>query len=140
MTEIKGREGKQMKKKVVFTMDDAISGVLHGNNGTFRVVLDEETCGTTDFALLVNTMTAGVTGSPHKHDDSEHAWYVLSGKGTYILDGEEYRFGPGMVLYAPRNTMHSINVDPEEDATFVIVYSPPGPEQLLKTKGANAFS
>ncbi len=129
-----------MEKKCVFTMEDAISGVLHGNAGTFRIVLDNETCGASNFALLVNTMTAGVKGSPHKHDDCEHAWYVLSGKGTYYLDGAAFRFEPGMVLFAPKNRMHSIDVDPEQDATYVVIYSPPGPEQLLKTKGANAFS
>jgi quercetin dioxygenase-like cupin family protein len=85
-------------------------------------------------------MKAGVKGSPHKHENCEHAWYVLSGKGTYYLDGKAFRFEPGMVLFAPNNMMHSIDVDPEQDATYVVIYSPPGPEQLLKTKGANAFS
>ncbi len=129
-----------MGKKCMFSMDDAVTGVLHGNAGVFRIVLDNDSCGAENFSLLVNTMRAGVKGSAHKHDDCEHAWYVLSGKGTYYLEGKPYRFEPGMVFFAPKNMMHSIDVDPEEDATYVVIYSHPGHEKLLKTKGANAFS
>jgi hypothetical protein len=35
--------------------------------------------------------------------------------------------------------LHKVDADPDEDLTYVVIYAPPGPEQLLKQKGARAF-
>ncbi|MEJ2730071.1 MAG: cupin domain-containing protein [Deltaproteobacteria bacterium] len=69
----------------------------------------------------------------------EHCWYVLSGKGTMYQDGKSYRIEPQTAIYTPAHVLHKVEVDPEEDLTYVVIYAPPGPEQLLKQKGARAF-
>jgi mannose-6-phosphate isomerase-like protein (cupin superfamily) len=127
-----------MEKKYVVPLKEAITGVLHGGIGTFRILIDEETSGARHFSLLVNTSRAGAKGSEHSHD-VEHCWYVLSGKGTMYLEGNSYRIEPQMAIYTPAHMLHKIDVDPEEDLTYVVIYAPPGPEQLLKQKGARAF-
>jgi len=127
-----------MEKKYVVPLKEAITGVLHGGIGTFRILIDEETSGARHFSLLVNTSRAGAKGSEHSHD-VEHCWYVLSGKGTMYLEGKSYRIEPQMAIYTPAHKLHKIDVDPEEDLTYVVIYAPPGPEQLLKQKGARAF-
>ena len=48
-----------MEKKYVVALKDAVTGVLHGNAGTFRVLIDEEASGAQNFSLLINTMNAG---------------------------------------------------------------------------------
>ena len=53
-----------MEKKYVVPLDEAQTGVLHGNAGTFRVLIDEPTSGAKKFSLLVNTMKAGREGNP----------------------------------------------------------------------------
>jgi mannose-6-phosphate isomerase-like protein (cupin superfamily) len=128
-----------MKKRYVTNLKDAVCGVLYGNTGTFRVLIDEEISGAKNFSLLVNTMKAGVNGVEHKHDKNEHCWYILSGKGTMYIEGESYRIGPEMAVFAPANTMHRIDVDPDKDLTYVLIYAPPGPEQKLKTRSEHAF-
>jgi mannose-6-phosphate isomerase-like protein (cupin superfamily) len=127
-----------MEKKYVVALKDAVTGVLHGNAGTFRVLIDEEASGAKHFSLLINTMNAGVKGAEHKHE-VEHCWYVLSGRGTMYIAGEAYDLEPEMAVYAPADTMHRIDVGPDEDLNFVVIYAPPGPEQLLKKAGAHAF-
>ena len=127
-----------MEKKVVVPLKEAITGVLHGRAGTYRILIDEETSGAKHFSLLVNTMNAGVKGSEHKHD-SEHCWYILSGTGTMFMDGQAYSMEPNMAVFAPAGRMHRIEVGPEEDLTFIVVYAPPGPEQKLKQHGEHAF-
>jgi len=127
-----------MEKRYVVPMNEGISGVLHGRAGTFRILIDEETSGAKHFSLLVNTMNAGVKGSEHKHD-SEHCWYILSGRGTMFMDGKAYAMEPNMAVFAPAGRMHRIDVGPDEDLTFVVVYAPPGPEQKLKQHGEHAF-
>ena len=66
-----------MEKKFVVALKDAVTGVLHGGVGTFRLLIDEETSGAKNFSLLVNTMNAGVKSEEHKHD-VEHCFYVYS--------------------------------------------------------------
>jgi len=127
-----------MEKKCIVPLKEAITGVLHGGVGTYRILIDEETSGARHFSLLVNTSRAGAKGSEHTHD-VEHCWYVLSGKGTMYLDGKSYRIEPQMAIYTPAHVLHKVDVDPEEDLPYVVIYAPPGPEQLLKQKGARAF-
>jgi putative monooxygenase len=123
----------------VVRLDDAVTGALPGGAGTFRILIDEETTGAKNYALLVNTMNAGVRGKEHKHPDNEHCWYVLSGSGTIYIEGVPHAIGPGMAVYVPADTLHRIDVAPGEDLTYVVVYAPPGPEKLLRLKGEQAF-
>jgi mannose-6-phosphate isomerase-like protein (cupin superfamily) len=127
-----------MEKKYIVALKDAVTGVLHGRAGTFRVLIDEEASGANNFSLLVNTMNAGVKGGEHKHE-VEHCWYILSGRGTMYMGGKAYALEPEMAAYAPAEMMHRIDVGPDEDLTMVVIYAPPGPEQLLKKGGEHAF-
>jgi mannose-6-phosphate isomerase-like protein (cupin superfamily) len=126
------------KKKYVVPLKEAITGVLHGRAGTFRILIDEETSGAKHFSLLVNTMNAGNVGDEHKHD-VEHCWYILSGKGTMCVGGESFSVEPDMAVFAPANMLHKIIVGPDQDLTYIVVYAPPGPEQKLKQLGEHAF-
>jgi mannose-6-phosphate isomerase-like protein (cupin superfamily) len=56
----------------------------------------------------------------------------------FIAD-ESFELGPEMAVFAPANTMHKIDVGPDEDLTYVLIYAPPGPEKLLKAHGEHAF-
>jgi mannose-6-phosphate isomerase-like protein (cupin superfamily) len=127
-----------MGRKYVVPLKEAITGVLHGRAGTFRILIDEETSGAKHFSLLVNTMNAGVVGAEHKHD-VEHCWYILSGKGTMTMDGKSFPIEPDMAVFAPADMLHKIVVDPAQDLTYVVIYAPPGPEQKLKQHGEHAF-
>jgi len=127
-----------MEKKYAVSLKEAVTGVLHGRAGTFRVLIDEEKSGAKNFSLLVNTMNAGVEGGEHKHS-VEHCWYILSGRGTMYIKGKAYKLEPEMAVYAPAETLHRIDVDPDEDLTYVLIYAPPGPEQQLKKSGEHAF-
>lgn len=128
-----------MAGKYVVSLDEADSGVLAGGGGTYRILIDRHKCGAKNYSLLVNTMNAGTTGSNHMHEDAEHCWYILSGRGKVLIDGEPHPFAPNTGVYVPAKTMHQIVVDPGEDLTYVVIYAPPGPEQELREKGAGAF-
>ena len=127
-----------MGKRYVVALKDAVTGVLYGGGGTFRILIDEESSGAKHLSCLVNTMNRGTRGGEHKHD-VEHLWYILSGKGTMYIAGEAYEVGPEMAVFAPAGVLHRIDVGPNEDLTYVVVYAPPGPEQQLKQFGARAF-
>jgi mannose-6-phosphate isomerase-like protein (cupin superfamily) len=128
-----------MEDRYVIPCDRAKTGVLSGRTGTFRVLLEPQACGARHFSLLVNTMNAGIRGDAHKHEDSEHGWYILSGRGTLYIEDRPYRLEPGTAAYVPINVIHSLEADPDEDLTYVVVYAPPGPEQKLIENGEKAF-
>jgi mannose-6-phosphate isomerase-like protein (cupin superfamily) len=56
-----------------------------------------------------------------------------------IIGEKSFEIGPEMAVYAPAGILHQLDVGPDEDLTYVVVYAPPGPEQELKKFGANAF-
>ena len=127
-----------MTKKYVVPLKEAVTGTLHGGNGTFRILIDKDISGAKNFSLLVNTSNAGTKGAAHNHD-VEHCWYILSGTGNMVMGDKTYQIKPEMAVFTPAGVMHSINVDPGEDLTYVVIYAPPGPEQKLKELGAKAF-
>ena len=127
-----------MEKKFVVELKDAVTGVLHGEAGIFRVLIDEESSSAKNFSLLVNTSNAGIKGEEHRHK-GEHCFYILSGRGTIYIGGKAFEIGPETAIYVPPNVLHKLEVGPEEDITYVVVYAPPGPEQQLKQRGMHAF-
>ena len=73
-----------MTEKLVVPLKEAITGTLHGGNGTFRILIDKDISGAKHFSLLVNTSRAGTQGAAHKHD-VEHCWYILSGTAKLFM-------------------------------------------------------
>ena len=122
------------KKRFVFPMKEAEGKITHGGAAVFRVLLDEQSCGAKNFSFLVNTMKAGLncnmTGSGHSHKE-EHCLYTLSGKGGISIDGEKYNLEPNTAVYVPPGAMHFMWADPDTDFTYIVIYSPPGPEKQL---------
>ncbi|MBW1673479.1 MAG: cupin domain-containing protein [Deltaproteobacteria bacterium] len=122
------------EKKYVFPMWDAKEKATHGGAAICRILIDEESCGAKNFSFLVNTMKAGlncnVTGLGHKHDE-EHCLYGLSGIGGISIDGKEYKIEPNVCVFVPAGAMHYVWADPSGDFTYIVIYSPPGPEKEL---------
>ncbi|MCL2480410.1 MAG: cupin domain-containing protein [Spirochaetaceae bacterium] len=126
------------EKKYLITKEEAVSGVLAGGAGTFRIFIDGPICGAKNVALLQNTMIAGKSGPIHSHP-TEHCMYILSGKGTFKIDGQTMSLVPGTAVFVPPNVDHQTIVNPEGDLDYIIIYAPAGPEQKLREKGAYAF-
>lgn len=57
----------------------------------------------------------------HLHDKDE-VYYVLSGRGTYTLNGEEIEVGPGMALLTRPGDSHGLKVLGDKDLVIFIVY------------------
>ena len=57
----------------------------------------------------------------HQHDHDE-IYYVLSGRGRYILDGVVHDVGAGDALLTRSGSTHSIQQAGDEDLAILIVY------------------
>jgi mannose-6-phosphate isomerase-like protein (cupin superfamily) len=42
----------------------------------------------------------------HYHERTDEFYYVIAGRGTMVLDGEEIDLHPGLVVYVPRGVRH----------------------------------
>ena len=42
----------------------------------------------------------------HYHEKTDEVYYVISGRGTMVLDGEEIELHEGVVVYVPRGVRH----------------------------------
>lgn len=122
------------ENKYVFPLDEVHEKIVHGGTVKAKIILDEETCGVKRFSFLVNSMQAGLncnqTGAGHSHEE-EHCMHVLSGTGGISINQKPYNLKPGDTVYVPPGAMHFVWADPLEDFTYIIIYSPPGPEKHM---------
>src|SRR6267143_4723903 len=58
----------------------------------------------------------------HYHERTDEFYYVIAGRGTMVLDGEEIELHPGTVVYVPRGVRHKAR----GDLTVLVVRVPAG--------------
>ncbi len=61
--------------------------------------------------MYCNEMEYGPFGV---HDDQE-GFFVLSGTGTFYVDGEEFRVGPEMAIMIPPHVEHCFKKDADSE-------------------------
>ncbi|HKN47973.1 MAG: hypothetical protein DME09_18305 [Candidatus Rokuibacteriota bacterium] len=44
----------------------------------------------------------------HQHDDGSHVLFIVSGRGTALLDGQSVALKPGTLLHIPKGVRHGI--------------------------------
>ncbi|MFA5513717.1 MAG: cupin domain-containing protein [Sphaerochaetaceae bacterium] len=122
------------KKQYVFKIDELPWKSTHGGSVKSKLVLDEEHGGATRFSLLVNSMRAGLNckhDTPGHTHEEEHFIYVIEGTGGVSIGGVIYEVEPGDVCIVPPGAVHYVFADPIEDMTYLVLYSPAGPEKEL---------
>ena len=118
--------------------DEATTGDLPvpGGKSMFRILLDEESVGAKQFALLVNEFDPGLTSKAHKHDKEEHAFYIISGTGIIRIEDEPIEVAEGDAVFVPPGKMHEVSSTGDEILKYIVIYAPPGPNVTLREKGA----
>lgn len=126
------------KKPLRVRESEAASGDLPvpGGRSVFRILLDEQSVGAKQFALLVNEFEPGLASTAHKHDAEEHAFYFISGTGAVDIEGEKISVAPGDAVFVPPGKTHQISSAGDAPLKYVVLYSPPGPNLALREKGA----
>jgi mannose-6-phosphate isomerase-like protein (cupin superfamily) len=62
---------------------------------------------------------------PHTRDE---VYVVISGNGTYLIEGARERIGPGDFLFAPAGAAHRFEDFTDDFAVWVMFYGPEGGE------------
>jgi quercetin dioxygenase-like cupin family protein len=94
------------------------------------------------FAFRKRALHKGAGIGLHQHDHDE-IYYVLSGRGRYILDGAVYEVSEGDALLTRTGSTHSIHQAGDDDLVILIVYlSVKRPDQsaTVENQAAEAFT
>ena len=62
---------------------------------------------------------AGIGLHPQHKDE---IYYIVSGRGLYVLDGEQYEVGPGHALLTRSGSSHALQQAGEEDLVVMLAY------------------
>jgi quercetin dioxygenase-like cupin family protein len=65
-----------------------------------------------------NLFTSAEYPKPGVHDDHE-GFYVVSGHGRLLVDGQEYELHPGTAMFAPAGLPHAIKTTGGELEIFI---------------------
>jgi oxalate decarboxylase/phosphoglucose isomerase-like protein (cupin superfamily) len=85
------------------------------------------------FSFGIVELASGQGHARHNHPASEEIIYVVSGAGEQILDDQPaVKVGPGVSIYIPAGVYHSTLNTGNESMKLIVVYSPAGPERLLR--------
>ena len=75
------------------------------------------------FELGLYELAAGSEDVQKPHDEDE-VYVVLSGRGRFVVDGDDLAVGPGSVLFVGKHAVHRFH-SIEEDLSIVVAFSPP---------------
>lgn len=95
----------------------------HGGQGVldFTVVMDgKESDGQRLRFLHDDILPPGVSIGVHKHNHEEH-YYVLSGRGTMILDGQRHEVGPGDIASVYAGGSHGLENTSSQDLRIIVI-------------------
>lgn len=105
--------------------------------GRLALTVGPEVNGAKTFSGGVVDLPSGRGHTRHNHPGSEEIIFVISGTGEQMVEDEKghpvvQQVGPGCTIFVPESRFHStLNSGPGPMQLFV-VYSPAGPERMLR--------
>jgi oxalate decarboxylase/phosphoglucose isomerase-like protein (cupin superfamily) len=85
------------------------------------------------FSFGIVELAPGRGHARHNHPGCEEIIYVMSGEGEQMVDDKPpVKVGPGVSIYIPADIYHSTVNTGKEAMKLIVVYSPAGPERLLR--------
>src|SRR5215831_6082894 len=77
---------------------------------------------------LIVELYAPAGADPQSPHDRDEVYFVVSGTGDFIVNGERTRFLPGDALFVPAHAAHRFENFTPDFATWVVFYGPTGGE------------
>lgn len=106
--------------------------------GRISITVSPAATGAERFSAGMVTLQAGGGHARHNHPGAEEIIHVIAGRGTQMVEDPDGRpvtreIGPGCSVYVPESRFHSTQNTGSETMLLYVVYSPAGPEEVLKT-------
>ena len=105
--------------------------------GTIKWLSEPGVTNAQNFSTGVVLLAPGKGHTRHNHPGVEEILYVVSGQGIQMVEdehGEPIRqsIGPGMLVHIPADVYHETINTGWEPLKLIAIYSPHGPEALLR--------
>jgi oxalate decarboxylase/phosphoglucose isomerase-like protein (cupin superfamily) len=101
--------------------------------GNIHFLSEPLVTGAERFSFGIVKLAPGKGHARHNHPGSEEIIYVVSGEGEQMVDDRPpVKVGPGASIYVPADIYHSTVNTGSETMELIVVYSPAGPERLLR--------
>lgn len=105
--------------------------------GQLALTVGPSVNGATAFSGGVVTVQPGGGHSRHNHPGSEEIILVMAGTGQQMVEDDDgtpiiQEVGPGCTIFVPESRFHSTLNTGAGQMTLFVVYSPAGPEDLLR--------
>jgi quercetin dioxygenase-like cupin family protein len=71
----------------------------------------------------------GGTANPHFHRTFSESFYVLAGNVELYNGNEWMKTSPGDFLYVPEGGIHGFRIDPDREASMLILFAPGPPRE-----------
>ena len=109
----------------------AITYVAHAQEGNRRIypgaysdpIFDEENTPVNACCAMFKIFFGEEYPQPGVHNDNQ-GFYVISGSGKMMLNGEEYDLEPGCTMFAPAGMPHAIKKVGSEDIHVLLYHFP----------------
>lgn len=106
--------------------------------GRLSLTVAPETNGAKRFSGGVVDLPSGQGHARHNHPGAEEIIFVISGHGEQMVEDPEgnpvtQEVGPGCTIFVPESRYHSTRNTGAEPMQLFVVYSPAGPELVLRT-------
>lgn len=72
----------------------------------------------------LNAFEPGQSHALHAHGGMDKVYYVLSGRGVFLLDGRELPMAAGDLLVAPQDVAHGVDNTGDERLVVLAVLAP----------------
>lgn len=105
--------------------------------GKLSLTIGPEVNGAKQFSAGVVDLPQGQGHSRHNHPGSEEIIFVISGNGQQMVEDDDGNpvtrdVGPGCTIFVPDSRFHATLNTGDTPMQLFVVYSPVGPEALLK--------
>lgn len=101
--------------------------------GTVKILSEPAVTGAERFSFGMVVLEPGKGHERHNHPGSEEIIFVMSGEGEQMVDDQPpVHVRPGASIYIPADVYHSTLNTGWEPLRLLVVYSPAGPERLLR--------
>lgn len=87
--------------------------------------------GSGSIAVMEGTAEPGFGPPIHVHHTSEELFYVLQGQMDFQVGDQRVSATPGTLVMVPRGTVHAPRVIGHEQARFLVMFAPAGPDGLF---------
>jgi oxalate decarboxylase/phosphoglucose isomerase-like protein (cupin superfamily) len=116
---------------VITTTQDVDS--LEFDWGKIHFLSEPAVTGANGFSFGIVELAQGKGHARHNHPGCEEIIYVVSGQGEQMVDDQHpVKVSPGSSIYIPADVYHSTLNTGTEAMKLIVVYSPAGPERLLR--------